>query len=366
MSFLVASPLERALKAEMRIARFNTGTILSSWSYLAVAATLRSLGHEVIEGVVPTNDFGAVMYQLTPHQYRRAVAGMPTIEQLKSCDVILVSGPDFVSAWLQQLYGKEEWLRLGACKVAFYLESSGRLDYKTPYEACAEWYDVHFYPDPGDAERFGGHHLVPFVDIEMFKPCDTHTSGDCDEPCRARRAQQEIYDAAFLGSLYTKRVEFLKRLLPLIPEIELRAGGVAVRDLGGERHRDWARLLVSNLRQIKIHVGLPSVNSRMLVARPFETMACGTFLLTYKTDDDLLRDGEHCRIYDPDKPEELAEIIRYYLANEGEREAIAKAGLAETRRNYSSTQRMAEVLEIACPGSNPLPAWSEAPAHQPA
>jgi len=343
----------------MRIARFNTGTILSSWSYLAVASALRSLGHEVFEGVIPTNDFGAVMHTLTPHQYRRVLASMPTLEQLRSCDIILVSGPDFVMAWLHQLYGIAEWRKLGACKVAFYLESSGREDYQTPYAACAEWFDVHFYPDPGDAERFGGHYLVPFVDIEMFTPCDSHSSGDCDEPCRVRHMQQKIYDAAFLGTLYTKRVELLKRLLPLMPEVEFRAGGVAVRDLSGERHREWAQLVVSNLRQIKVHVGLPSVNSRMLVARPFETMACGTFLLTYKTDDDLLRDGEHCRIYDPEKPGELAEMIRYYLANEGEREAIARAGLEETRRHYSSTQRMAEVLEIVCPGSNPLPVWSE-------
>ncbi len=319
----------------MRIARFNTGTIFSSWSNLAVASTLRAMGHEVFEGVVPTYDGGAVMHQLSPHQYRRTVAAMPTLEQLQDCDVIIVSGPEYLAAWLHTLYGKEAWRRLAARKVAFYLETTSRKDAQHNYAEYAEWYDVHFFPDPEDAARLNGHHMLASVDIEMFKPCEGQLV--------AKR-----YDAGFVGSLYSKRLEFLCKLLPLIPEIEFQAGGVAVRDLSGECQRAWAELLVSNIRQIRVHVGLPSHNSNIMTARPVETLACGTFLLTYRTSDFPLRDGEHCRMYDPEKPEELAELIRYYLAHEDEREAIAAAGLEEMRRNYSTRTRMEQVLAIAC------------------
>ncbi len=328
----------------MRIARFNTGTIFSSWTNLSTAQTLRSLGHEVLEGVIPTNEHGAVLHQLSPHRYALVKAAMPTLEQLDGCDVILVSGPDYVEAWLHVLYGLNAWSKLKARKVAFHLESFGREDRQARYESYAAWYDVHFFPDPRDAERFGGHHVLAAVDTELFKPC-AHL-GACGQHCQAQRTQEKKYDAAFVGSLYGKRMEYLARLLPLIPEIDFRAGGVAARDIGGECHREWAELLVRNLRQIKVHVGLPSNNARIMVSRPFETMACGTFLLTYRTDDSLFRDGVHCRMYDPDHPQELAELIRYYLAHEDEREAIAQAGHAEILRNYSSSQRLGEVLGI--------------------
>jgi glycosyltransferase involved in cell wall biosynthesis len=330
----------------MRIARFNTGTIFSSWTNLAVAETLRSLGHEVLEGVIPTDEHGAVLHQLSPHQYIRARASMPTLAQLESCDIVIVSGPEYIAVWLQTLYSKEDWSRLKARKVAFYLESTAREDFQFRYDTFAEWYDVHFFPDPADAERFHGHHVLPCIDTKMFKPCALHSPQGCPDDCAPRRRSEKKYQAAFVGSLYPRRVEYLGRLLPLIPEVDFRAGGVAARDIGGECHREWVQLLVRNLRQIKVHVGLPSNNAKIMVARPFETMACGTFLLTYRTDDSLFRDGEHCRMYDPDKPQELAELIRYYLAHEDEREAIAQAGHAEILRNYSSSQRMGEVLAI--------------------
>ena len=333
----------------MRIARFNTGTIFSSWTNLAVADTLRGMGHEVFEGVIPTNEHGAVMHQLGPHQYRRAVAGMPTLEQLESCEVILVSGPEYIAAWLHTLYGQDAWLRLKARRVAFYLESSQREDVSYHYESFMPWYDVHFFPDPKDAERLGGHHLMASVDTTMFKPCALHACGEEERSaeCLSHRLAEKKYDAAFVGSLYGKRMQYLARLLPLIPEIDFRAGGVAALDIGGECHREWAELLVRNLRQMKIHVALPSNNATIMVSRPFETMACGTFLLTYQTDDALFKDGVHCRMYNPEEPEMLAEMIRYYLAHEQEREAIAACGMEEVRRNYSLGRRLEEVLAIA-------------------
>ncbi|MFZ3264086.1 MAG: glycosyltransferase [Terriglobales bacterium] len=333
----------------MRIAYFHTGTVLSSWSIFSMAASLRSIGHEVLEGTIPTNGHGAVLQQVGREDYQRILAKMPTLEDLQSCDVILVAGPEYVAVWLNTLYGKEQWCKLKARRVALYLESTNRRDVQFHYDIFADWYDLHYFPDREDVARLGGQYLKGFIDLEMFKPCalEGQPGHGCDEACASRRMMEKKYEAAFVGTLYKKRMEFLSQLLPLLPDVNFHANGVTVRDLGGECQREWAELLAKNIRQIKVHVALPSNNMTMMVARPFETMACGTFLLTYHTEDNPFRDGVHCRIYDPAKPQELADLIRYYVAHEDEREAIARAGCQEVRRNYCVRERLAEILDFA-------------------
>ena len=261
----------------MRIAYFHTGTVLSSWSIFSMGATLRSMGHEVLEGTIPTNAHGAVVQNVGRGDYERIRSKMPTLEELKSCDVILVAGPEYVAVWLNTLYGKEQWCQLKPRRVALYLESTNRQDAQFRYEIFADWYHFHYFPDRDDVARFGGQHLDGFIDLGMFKPCvfEGEAGHTCDESCEARRMAGKKYQAAFVGSLYKKRLDYLTELLPLISGVDFYANGVAVRDLGGECQREWAELLAKNIRQIKVHVALPSNNINMMVARPFETMACG-------------------------------------------------------------------------------------------
>jgi hypothetical protein len=303
------------------------------------------MGHEVFEGSIPTNAQGQVVHQLSTREYAAAIRRMPTWEQLESCDAILVSALEYMLVWLNTLYGKERWCSLNVPRIALYAESSEREDHQFKYQNMKEWSTVQLYPDPDDAKRFGGHYIKGSVDTTMFKPCRCDADGHvCDDSCLRRSLQNKKYDAAFVGSLWAKRIEFLRTFLPHIEDIHFIADGIVVHDLSGERHRDWAELLAENLRQIKIHVALPSNNSKMMVSRPLETMACGTFLLTYPTTDNLLRDGEHCRFYDPDNPVELGNLIRYYLQHEDERELIARNGLEEVRRNFSLEARLSEIL----------------------
>ena len=340
----------------MRLAYFHTGTVLSSWSLFSMGNTLRSMGHEVLEGTIPTNAQGAVVQQLNHVEYERVRAKMPTLEGLESCEAILVAGPEYVATWLNTLYGQQQWCKLKACRVAFYLESTKRQDARFRFEVFTNWFDLHYFPDPEDAARLGGKHIKYSIDLSMFKPCplEGQSGHVCDQACHARRMAEKKYEAAFVGTLYQKRIEFLSRLLPLMPDVDFRANGIIVRDLGGECQREWAELLAKNIRQIKVHVALPSNNTSIMVSRPFETMACGTFLLTYDTRDNPFRDGVHCRVYDPERPQELADLIRYYIAHEDEREAIAGAGCEEVSRNYSLRDRLAEVLDSIAQSSPAL------------
>jgi len=344
----------------MRIAFFNHWTIRSSWSNLQFPNTLRSLGHEVIDGVIPINEYGQVMYTLGPHKYKKVMAGMPTLEQLRSCDVIFASAPEFYEPWLMMLYKAEDWRKLPARKVAFFVESSEREDMVTSirYENFSRWFDYHFFPDIRDAEKYKGMHTSACVDTDMYKPCVLHRAdgSECTAACDARRMAEKKYEAAFLGTLYPKRLLFLSRLLPLIQDIDFKSGEVRVLDLGGECQLEWAQLWARNLRQIKVHVGFPSANAKMLTSRQYETLACGTFMLSYRVENSPFIDGVHCRMYDSDKPEECAELIRYYLEHEDEREAIAAAGLAEIRRDYSNETRLKQILGMVAPEFDPHPA----------
>jgi glycosyltransferase involved in cell wall biosynthesis len=152
------------------------------------------------------------------------------------------------------------------------------------------------------------------------------------------------YDVAFVGSMYQKRVEYARNLLARLDgRIDFRCGSVTVRDLSGECQKLWAELLADNLRQIRVHLCLPSANSRMMVARPLETMACGTFCLTYRTPDHPFT-SEQCATYDPAAIDSLIDQLRYYLDHEEERERIAAAGCREVHAHWSLPERMREVL----------------------
>jgi hypothetical protein len=336
----------------MKIAYFHTGTILTSWSIFSLASTMRALGHEVLDASIPTGANGVVLRQVRPTQLQQVRAELPTLHDLEGCDVILVAGPEYVATWLNTLYGIDQWCKLPARRGALYLESSQREDCKFRYEAFTGWFHANFFPDPEDARRLRAHHFTWYVDGDMFKPCpEEGVKGHvCNGDCERRRLNGKKYTAAFAGTLYKKRMEFLERFLPLIPEINFQTNGVVVHDVGGEGPQLAAELLVNSLREMKIHVALASNNTTMMVPRPFETMACGTFLITYRTKDNPFRDGEHCRLYDPEKPEELAEMIRYYLAHEDEHEKIARAGCEEVRRNYSWQGRIQNVLDVVAHG----------------
>lgn len=324
----------------MRIAIFHTATILSSWAVLTVPDEFRRMGHEVLEGSIPVDASGAVLNSLTARQFEGYRAAMPTVAQLDSCDLVLVYGPEYVGRWLNSLYGENGWrnLRCGA-RAACYLETSrdGGRDFR--YELYRDLYDLHFYPARADVERFGGFQSQPFVDTRMF--CPQHPAALVS----GEALNEKCYEAGFVGSIYPKRAAFLSQLLPLLDGLDFRAGYVVARDLGGELPRLWTELLVRNIRQLRIHVALPSNNVHMTVSRPFETLACGTFLLTYRTSDDFFIDGEHCRFYDPDQPEELARLIHYYSAHPEEREEIARAGCLYVRGAFSREKQLAELLK---------------------
>ncbi len=80
--------------------------------------------------------------------------------------------------------------------------------------------------------------------------------------------------------------------------------------------------------------------------RTFEVMATGSFLLTsdIPTLHDLFEDGKHCVMYKDHA--DMIEKAHYYIDHDDEREAIAKAGQAETLKNHTFKNRVEQVLEV--------------------
>ena len=75
----------------MKIAVFRTNTILASWTTWAIPATLRAMGHEVLAAALP-GSLGNL--QVSQGEYSAITREMPTIEQLRTCDAVLVVGPE--------------------------------------------------------------------------------------------------------------------------------------------------------------------------------------------------------------------------------------------------------------------------------
>lgn len=101
------------------------------------------------------------------------------------------------------------------------------------------------------------------------------------------------------------------------------------------------------LRSVQIGLGLLGKHiPETTTTRSFEIPAVGTFLLAERTDmhRELFEEGVEAEFFGSD--EELVDKARFYLAHPEERERIAAAGYARTRRSgYSASHLLAKVME---------------------
>ncbi|RAI55357.1 glycosyltransferase [Roseicella frigidaeris] len=254
-------------------------------------------------------------------------AGGPPIEALRGADLILLGAVEWYGELLERRYGAD-WAALPMPKLAWYAESAHRDDRDFPFARYRALADRHYFPAAQDAEEFGGTWLPFGADAVLFAP----------------RPVPKRHDAAFLGSLYPKRQEFLRRLgLPLTP-----MAPVADPD----PIRSFARLAEAYC-STRIFVNLPAL-SRLLVTKVTEVMACGTLLLTPAMDHPSglanmaqFEDGRHLVYYPPDRPERLRALIAHFLARPEEAGAIAAAGRAEILRAHSLEARLRRLIAEA-------------------
>jgi hypothetical protein len=238
----------------------------------------------------------------------------PSAKDLRNFDGIVISGPEHIRPHLLALY--PGWGGIRVPKISWMHETVEREDYgRLPIDAIKQLADITFCPAAQDARH--GLRWLPFgVDTEVFKP-------DSSQPLQ--------YEAAFIGLLYPKRVEFMKKLMPLLHGINLILGNVQVQDLSGICVRETASLYAQNLRKIKVFVNLPTL-SQLAVTKVYEVLACGTFLITPSIAEPKNFENLQAHFYDSTKPESLAESIRFCLREEAQRASAAKECCAQVHR----------------------------------
>lgn len=338
----------------MKVAVFFSQDPTAGWNMgEGIVRTLKRMGHTVIPGPLPTaREANERLVEITK-------AAAPKMDALKACDVIIVSGPEHISPWIDVCYSKYGWKNMGVPKACWLHESCTREDYTIDFDSLKWCGDEWFFPAIQDAEFHdqemfapGRSHWLPFgVDTEMFKThdCFCYRDSDC---CPRHNPRKAIFDVGFLGLLYQKRQLFLKAL-SRHNHPPIRVGMCSVADLHGYHLEKSIRLLVSNTREIKVFINLPAL-SQLLVSKIYEVMACGTFLITPQVTDYRgaaknmapFEDGKHLIYYSPSNVGYVAQLLREWTSPEkdAERARIAEAGCAEVHKNHSLMQRLAELL----------------------
>lgn len=121
-----------------------------------------------------------------------------------------------------------------------------------------------------------------------------------------------------------------------------------VKNCGKIDYYDAAPYAIKGAR-INLNITLRSIVSGIPL-RCWDIMGCGGFLLTnYQSDFlDFFVPGEDYVYFE--SQEDLMDKVRYYLANENERQAIAARGYQKVKEHHTYRHRVEEMLQIAFEG----------------
>lgn len=318
----------------MKIALFYPHNLYAGWyAQGGYVNTLKRMGHEVINAWVPGNQ---------PQLIEQLREKLPTIEQLNTCDVILSMYHEYMTPWLEALYGFENWQRLTTPVIARFDESFDRPDLLLGrrWDEMKRWAHHFSFPAEQDAKKYHGQWSPFGTDEYMFN--QIHDSPD-----------RKKHDIGFIGSPYPIRQDYLKRLSEHLPNtITFKWGQCLVQDLDGIKTVESTQLLAENYRQLKIFFCLPPM-SKLIVAKIPDIIRCGTFVMYPKLpwharkNMEQFVDGKHIVYYDPGYLGQNAEQIQYYLEHEEEREAIADAGREHARLHWTLEMMMIRILSLA-------------------
>lgn len=156
-----------------------------------------------------------------------------------------------------------------------------------------------------------------------------------DPAIHRRVSGEKTHDIGFVGSLNTeRRVKLLNTLERSHPVTYERCFWTDMADFFAR-----SRVVFNNAIRNDLNM------------RVFEVMSTGSFLLTdvaaNSGQDTLFRAGEEYGIY---TDETIAEVARYYLDHEDEREAIAARGRRLIHRAHTYADRIEDLLRVAIGG----------------
>ena len=161
-------------------------------------------------------------------------------------------------------------------------------------------------------------------------------------------------DVVFVGSWYPERAALFERLCAYDLAVWGPGWEMLPKDSAVRRHlrgahttpADWRKIYSASGIVLATHYHDPTGSYPVYQASPrvFEALACGAFVLCDRQRDvlALFRDGEHLVCFSDG--DDLVEKVRYYLAHEEERQAIARQGRAEVLSRHTYVHRLRELL----------------------
>lgn len=167
--------------------------------------------------------------------------------------------------------------------------------------------------------------------------------------------QPKDVELAFIGSVSDNHQQRLELLEELSRQTPLSCWGAGVESLppdsplrGRVKPPLWGYDMYGQLQRSKIALNIHIDMAEQFAAnmRLYEATGVGTMLLTdWKTNlHEIFALGSEVVAYR--SIEECVELVKYYLANDREREAIAAAGQKRTLCEHSYYHRMQELIEI--------------------
>ena len=213
-----------------------------------------------------------------------------------------------------------------------------------------------------DSEDWACYDLIissfpPTVEYFRQRGIRSEVSRLCFEPkvlsCLLR--ENRAFDITFVGSFHSvhrSRTAFLEVLSVRFPQLRIWGPGINWLPSGSPIQKcymgqAWGREMYQILRRSKIvinHHGNtgPYANNFRL----YEATGVGTLLVTdWKLNlSEIFEPGREVVVYQT--PEECAELIRYYLEHEDERETIAREGQRRTLQEHTYYHRVQEMISI--------------------
>jgi spore maturation protein CgeB len=154
----------------------------------------------------------------------------------------------------------------------------------------------------------------------------------------------KIYDVSFVGRCYGERKNFVDTLKR--SRINIATFGQGWKN--GNRVSQSDLIKIYNQSKISLNISFASKEDKIQIkGRDFEAPGCGSLLLTNDTEQiaKYFIPGEEIITYRD--ASDAADKIKYYLANEDEREKIAKKGYEWVMREHTYEKRFLEIFEFA-------------------
>jgi spore maturation protein CgeB len=155
----------------------------------------------------------------------------------------------------------------------------------------------------------------------------------------------KVYDVCFVGRCYGGRKDFVETLKR--KGISIAAFGIGWENSQRISQSDLVKIF--NQSKIILDISFSAKDSTALTVkgRVFEAAGCGSLLLTQHTKGitEFFIPNEEVVTYQD--VNDAAEKIKYYLANEDERERIAKRGYERVLKDHTWEKRLLDIFNYA-------------------